>query len=52
MSVALRRRLNWATCNLWLSELPARSTLVLGGQDHLLPVAEIQQIIVSTVATV
>ncbi len=45
VSVALRRRLNWATCNLWPSELPARCTLVLGGRDHLVPVEEVQQIL-------
>lgn len=46
-SVALRRRLDWTTVNLWPSELPANSTIVLSGRDNLVPVAEVRQILVS-----
>ncbi|KAG2443844.1 hypothetical protein HXX76_002187 [Chlamydomonas incerta] len=44
-SVALRRRLDWTTVNLWPSELPANSTVVLSGRDNLVPVAEVRQIL-------
>eukprot|EP00198_Chlamydomonas_reinhardtii_P004124 XP_001693460.1 predicted protein [Chlamydomonas reinhardtii] len=44
-SVALRRRLDWTTVNLWPSELPANSTIVLSGRDNLVPVAEVRQIL-------
>ncbi|GLI59609.1 hypothetical protein VaNZ11_001541, partial [Volvox africanus] len=44
-SVALRRRLDWARVNLWPSELPAQSTVVLSGRDNLVPVREIRRIL-------
>ncbi|KAG2436557.1 hypothetical protein HYH02_011494 [Chlamydomonas schloesseri] len=44
-SVALRRRLDWTTVNLWPSELPANSTVVLSGRDNLVPVNEVRQIL-------
>ncbi|PNH09053.1 hypothetical protein TSOC_004392 [Tetrabaena socialis] len=44
-SVALRRRLDWAKVNLWPSELPAGSTVVLSGRDNLVPVQEVRHIL-------
>ncbi|PNH10710.1 hypothetical protein TSOC_002507 [Tetrabaena socialis] len=39
-SVALRRRLDWGRVNLWPSELPPGTTVVLSGRDNLVPVRE------------
>ncbi|EFJ48804.1 hypothetical protein VOLCADRAFT_90669 [Volvox carteri f. nagariensis] len=49
-SVALRRRLDWARVNLWPSELPPRSTVVLSGRDNLVPVREVRRILANRAA--
>ncbi|GFR42121.1 hypothetical protein Agub_g2964, partial [Astrephomene gubernaculifera] len=49
-SVALRRRLDWAAVNLWPSELPADSTVVLCGRDNLVPVREVAAILANRAA--
>lgn len=43
-SVALRRKMQWAQVNMWPSELPPGSTIVLSGRDNLVPVQEVRAI--------
>ena len=40
-AVALRRKMHWARVNMWPSELPDASTVVLSGRDNLVPVKEV-----------
>ncbi|GLI60441.1 hypothetical protein VaNZ11_002596, partial [Volvox africanus] len=49
-SVALRRRMDWAHVNMWPSELPPRSTVVLGGRDNLVPVREVRRMLANRAA--
>ncbi|GIM06354.1 hypothetical protein Vretimale_10681 [Volvox reticuliferus] len=51
-SVALRRRLDWRRVNMWPSELPPCSTVVLGGRDNLVPVREIRRMLANRAALV
>jgi hypothetical protein len=41
-AAAMCRNFRWTDVNLWASELPQGSTVVLGGMDGMIPVAEVR----------
>ncbi|GAX73715.1 hypothetical protein CEUSTIGMA_g1168.t1 [Chlamydomonas eustigma] len=50
-AAAMCRNFRWTDINLWMSELPLDSTIVLGGMDGMIPVAEVKQMLNSKAAT-
>ena len=49
-AAAMSRRLRWPEVNLWTSEVPANTTVILGGTDNMIPVTEVHQMLTSPAA--
>ena len=49
-AAALCRNFQWTDLNLWTSELPSDSVVVLGGRDNMIPVPDIRQLLSSSAA--
>lgn len=49
-AAAMSRRFRWSELNLWTSEIPANTTIVLGGCDNMIPVSDIRQVLTSAAA--
>ena len=43
-------RFDWRELNLWTSDIPLGTTVVLGGKDAMIPAAQIHQMLTSTAA--
>ena len=49
-AAAMCRNFHWSDVNLWASELPADTVVVLGGRDNMIPVAEVRRLLASPAA--
>ena len=43
-------RFDWRDLNLWTSDIPQGTTVVLGGRDNMIPAAQILQMLTSLAA--
>ena len=49
-AAAMSRNFHWPELNLWTSEVPANTTVVLGGADNMIPAADIRRLLASPAA--
>jgi hypothetical protein len=49
-AAAMTQRFKWSELNLWTSDIPLNTTVVLGGQDNMIPAPQIMQLLTSKAA--
>ncbi|GAX75611.1 hypothetical protein CEUSTIGMA_g3055.t1 [Chlamydomonas eustigma] len=49
-AAAMTQRFKWSELNLWTSDIPFNTTVVLGGRDNMIPAPQIMQLLTSKAA--